>query len=75
MDLGLGEHTPGGDHGETRGPNVIGAFATMFAAASIAVGLRTYTRIKLLHGLKVEDWLILGAWVRRFSIPLAAAQD
>lgn len=35
----------------------------MFAAATIAVGMRLYTRVKFLRGLKAEDWLISAAWV------------
>lgn len=64
MDRDPDDSGPRDDYGDTRGPDVVAAFTTMFAAASVAVGLRMYTRVKFLHGLKVEDWLILGAWVR-----------
>lgn len=63
MDEGPAEDGGGDGYGESRGANVIAAFVTMFAAASVAVGLRVYTRVKFLYGLKVEDWLILAAWV------------
>lgn len=58
-----GSHVADPEAQATRGPNVVAAFTTMFAAATLAVGLRLYTRVKFLYGLKAEDWLILAAWV------------
>lgn len=55
------------DAGPSRRANVVAAFVTMFVSATMAVGLRLYTRVKFLGGLKVEDYLILGAWVRSAS--------
>ena len=55
---------------DTRQASLIAAFTTMFAAATIAIGLRLYTRIKFLHGLKIEDWLILGSWVTSLGVTI-----
>ena len=57
----------GADAGSSRGANVIAASVTMFVAATLAAGLRLHTRVKFLGGLKVEDYLIVGAWVSRLQ--------
>ena len=54
----------GADPGSSLGPNIVAATVTMFVAATTTAVLRLYTRVKLLGGLKVEDYLILAAWVR-----------
>ena len=49
-----------------RSGSVVAAFVVMFAAATVTVEMRVYTRIEVLHGLESEDWLTLAAWVWQF---------
>lgn len=64
--MDAGDFDPASMPTSTRQIPVIAAFSIMFAAASVAVGLRFYTRMKFLGGFKTEDWFILAAWVRSY---------
>lgn len=46
-----------------RAPVLIGAVCLVLSVATIAVGLRVYTRSRVLKQLGVDDYLVLVAWV------------
>lgn len=49
---------------EDRGPQITGVGAAFCALASVAVGLRFFVRIRLLHAFGTDDWFMAVALVR-----------
>jgi len=47
----------------TRVPQLEITNAILYAFATIAVGLRFYTRSKIIRKVIAGDWWMLGAWV------------
>jgi hypothetical protein len=53
---------------EDRGPQIMGVGAALCTLASVAVGLRFFVRIKLLHAFGTDDWFMAFALVRHSMI-------
>ncbi len=51
------------DAGHDQGASVIACAVVLPVLAAVAIGLRFYVRAILLRAVKIEDWLILVAWV------------
>lgn len=49
---------------DDRGPVVLAVTAAMLAGSTFFVVLRLLTRYFIVHRIKLDDWLILFAWVR-----------
>ena len=53
-----------------RGPALFAAFFVLTVIAAVAVGLRTYSRLRYTpRKLVAEDWIVLMAMVRRTRFP------
>lgn len=48
---------------DDRASVLIGAVCLVCSVATIAVGLRLYTRSRMLKQLGIDDYLVLMAWV------------
>lgn len=55
---------------DDRGPVVLAVTAAMLAGSTFFVVLRILSRYFIVHRIKLDDWLILFAWVQTDSEPL-----
>ena len=49
---------------DTRGPNILAAAITCQLISTTAFAARTYSRIFLLRTFRLDDYVLLVAWVR-----------
>ncbi len=61
----LMQEPPGGD--VSRAPGFIACVVTVTTAALVVVCLRMYARIRVIHAVGIDDWVILLAMVIRSS--------
>jgi hypothetical protein len=54
------------DLDEENGIALVATATTLLALSWISVGLRTYTRVWLMKGQQLDDWLMLVAQVHGF---------
>ena len=63
------------DLSEDLSGTIVACAIAMPLVASLAVGLRFYTRGKLIHAISWEDWWILAALVGQESHSLVGCRD